>query len=210
VGPTGVAGGGRRGHEVGSGSCVTGSTGAGGTLRGGARTVARRAQSLRLGFDWDGYGSSSVSLVPRTALREGERYRLEVRRGAGAWQTFPEGADEPYEWTAGPVDHDRPSWTASLAEDPDYPPTPRLTITVGDRSPVSLILDVTDGTGTTHRELTAPEWEADGCAGFDAGGPPPLGIRAYPVDAAGLRGPMQTFSIPEHVDYVRVCRLPEP
>lgn len=174
-------------------------------LRSGRRTVPLRATDLRRGFDWDGYGSSSIGLVPRAALREGERYVLELRRGAGSWQTFPEGADEPDAWTVGPSDHERPTWTGTLGEDPDYPPTPRLTAAVADRSAITLRLDVTDGTGTTHHEATFHTRDDDGCQGFDASEHPPLTIRAYPVDASGLRGEVQTFTIPERVEYVRVC-----
>jgi hypothetical protein len=179
-------------------------------LRSGPRTVPLRAEDLREGFDWDGYGSSSVRLVPSTALRVGERYRLEIRDGRGPWEAFPQGADEPDEWTVGPSDHERPTWTGTLGEDPVYPPTPRLTATIRDQSPVALRIDVTDATGTTHRELTAFTEDAEGCSGFDAGEPPPLRIRAYPIDAAGLRGEERTFTITEPLEYVRVCLVRAP
>jgi hypothetical protein len=99
-------------------------------LRVGRAIVPLRTERTRRGFDWDGYGSSSVSLVPTSRLPVGGLATLEIRaRPRGAWAPLFDGG-----WTVEASDRDPPSWTASLGPHPEWSASARLVVEVEDQS----------------------------------------------------------------------------
>jgi hypothetical protein len=175
-------------------------------LRVGRAIVPLRTERTRRGFNWDGYGSSSVSLVPTSRLPVGGLATLEIRaRPRGAWAPLFDGG-----WTVEASDRDPPSWTASLGPHPEWSASARLVVEVEDQSEVTLRVDVIDASGTRSEETVRESGSSEDCAGFDASSDAPLEIRAYPVDATGLRGEPRTFRLEESVDYVHVCTTRRP